>query len=35
MFIAEFGLALWLLIKGIEMNEIENELETDNGLREQ
>jgi hypothetical protein len=35
MFIAEFGLALWLLIKGVKMDEIENEIETDNGLREQ
>lgn len=35
MFIAEFGLALWLLIKGVKMNEIELESEDDNGKREQ
>ena len=35
MFIAEFGLALWLLIKGVKMKEIEPESEDDNGQREQ
>lgn len=35
MFVAEFGLALWLLIKGIKLNVIEKESEVDNGLREQ